>query len=133
MSVASPSGQIPTNAPGVKAEITVTPAAVAAVQQLIVEHGPLMFIESHGCCDNSAPMCFAEGDFLVGVNDAQIGQVAGCPYYVDARTLKFRTAGVIQLQMELDVEPGYSDGMSLGPPGSHFVLRPVLAAAPDQG
>jgi uncharacterized protein len=111
--------------------IGVTPAATAALEQLIAEHGPLMFIESHGCCDNSAPMCFPEGEFLVGSSDIKIAEVAGCPYYVDARTLGFRNAGVVQLRTQLDVEPGYSDGMSLGPPGSHFVIRPVTPAATD--
>jgi len=111
--------------------IGVTPAARAALEQLIAEHGPLMFIESHGCCDNSAPMCFPEGEFLVGSSDVQIADVAGCPYYVDARTLGFRNAGVVQIAMHLDIEPGYADGMSLGPPGSHFVIRPVAPTADD--
>jgi uncharacterized protein (DUF779 family) len=109
--------------------IGVTPAAGAALERLIAEHGPLMFIESHGCCDNSAPMCFPEGEFLVGSSDVKIAEVAGCPYYIDARTLGFRNAGVVQIPMQLDIEPGYSDGMSLGPPGSHFVVRPVTPTA----
>jgi uncharacterized protein (DUF779 family) len=111
--------------------IGVTAAARAALEQLIAEHGPLMFIESHGCCDNSAPMCFPEGEFLVGSSDVQIADVAGCPYYVDARTLGFRNAGIVQIAMHLDIEPGYADGMSLGPPGSHFVIRAVTPTADD--
>jgi uncharacterized protein (DUF779 family) len=111
--------------------IAVTAAATAALEQLTAEHGPLLFIESHGCCDNSAPMCFPEGEFLVGSSDVQIADVAGCPYYVDARTLGFRNTGIVQIAMHLDIEPGYADGMSLGPPGSHFVIRAVTPTADD--
>ena len=110
--------------------IAVTAAATVALEQLIAEHGPLMFIESHGCCDNNAPMCFPEGEFLVGSSDVKIAEVAGCPYYVDVRTLSFRNTGIVQVPMHLDIEPGYADGMSLGPPGSHFVLRPVPPTPP---
>jgi uncharacterized protein (DUF779 family) len=110
--------------------IGVTAAASAALEQLIAEHGPLMFIESHGCCDNNAPMCFPEGEFLVGSSDVKITEVAGCPYYVDARTLGYRNTAVVQLTMHLDIEPGYADGMSLGPPGSHFVVRPAPPTTP---
>ena len=41
-------------------------------------HGPLMFHQSGGCCDGSAPMCFAAGEFRVGAQDVLLGEIAGC-------------------------------------------------------
>ena len=51
-----------------------------------------------------------------------------------ARTIRlaFRTTGDVTVRMELDVEPGYADGMSLGPPGAHFVVRPS-SVTPREG
>lgn len=94
-----------------------------AVQRLRSQHGALLFIESHGCCDNRTPMCLPVADFTVGTSDVQVADVAGCPYYVDARTLVHSPPGGILTRYELDVEPGYADGMSLAPEGQHFVLR----------
>ena len=38
--------------------IAVTPKAEAVIDQLREKHGELMFHQSGGCCDGSAPMCF---------------------------------------------------------------------------
>ena len=103
--------------------IQVTPAAEAAVEDLRSRHGPLLFVESHGCCDNSAPMCLPVAEYPTGPGDVEIARVAGCPYYVDARTLRYRGRGPITVEYELDVEPGLAEGLSLAPPGGHFVLR----------
>ena len=38
------------------------------------EHGPLMFMQSAGCCDGSLPMCFEESELETGERDVQIGR-----------------------------------------------------------
>ncbi|MEO2185558.1 MAG: DUF779 domain-containing protein, partial [bacterium] len=38
--------------------ISVTEKAKAVIDQLREKHGELMFHQSGGCCDGSAPMCF---------------------------------------------------------------------------
>ena len=44
--------------------ISVTEKAKEVIEQLREQHGELIFHQSGGCCDGSAPMCFEKGDFL---------------------------------------------------------------------
>ena len=53
--------------------VDVTPAAAAMMRQLRGQHGPLMFHQSGGCCDGSSPMCYPDGDFIVGDRDILLG------------------------------------------------------------
>jgi hypothetical protein len=102
--------------PGVRA----TDAAAHAIRRLMTVHGRLMFVQSAGCCDGSAPMCFPDGDFLVGDGDIRIGEVEGCPVYVD----RDRLAAWPHHDLVIDAQPGYADGLSLeAGDGLHFVTR----------
>ena len=56
---------LPTDIPRVAA----TPAALELIETLKASHGPLMFHQSGGCCDGSAPMCFPAGEFKIGQRD----------------------------------------------------------------
>lgn len=97
-----------------------TPAAVEAVVRLVRTTGQVMFVQSAGCCDGSAPMCFLDGEFRVGTADVRVGEVAGCPYWVNRRLLDTWP----HAEIVLDVEPGYADGLSLeAGDGLHFVSR----------
>ncbi len=79
-----------------------------------------MFVQAGGCCDGSAPMCFELGEFLTGDQDHLVGEVGGCPVYVDQRQLEAWP----HTDLVLDVEPGYADGLSLAAgPDLHFVTR----------
>ena len=45
-----------------------------------------MFVQSAGCCDGSAPMCFPTASSS-GHGDVLVGRVEGVPFYVDLREL----------------------------------------------
>ena len=61
-------------APGDSASrVGFTAAAVQLLRELWREHGPLMFHQSGGCCDGSAPMCFPTGEFRTGDADVLLG------------------------------------------------------------
>ena len=62
--------------------LSVTEKAKAVIDQLKQLHGDLMFHQSGGCCDGSAPMCFAKGDFIVGSRDLCLGEIEGCKFYM---------------------------------------------------
>jgi uncharacterized protein (DUF779 family) len=64
--------------------VVATDAAIAEIRRLRAEYGPLMFFQSGGCCDGSSPMCFPDGEFLLGPNDLLLGEVDECPFYIDA-------------------------------------------------
>ncbi len=101
--------------------VAATPEALAAISQLLKQHKGVAFFQSGGCCDNSAPMCFEDGEMIIGKVDRLIGMVGGCPYYMDFRQYEvYKNNRII-----LDVEDGDADGFSLpaGTEGRHFVTR----------
>jgi uncharacterized protein (DUF779 family) len=54
--------------------VALTAEAVVLLRKLWTQHGPLMFHQSGGCCDGSAPMCYPEGDFLTAESDVLLGR-----------------------------------------------------------
>jgi uncharacterized protein (DUF779 family) len=62
--------------------VTATPAALELIDEIVADHGPVMFHQSGGCCDGSSPMCYAQGDFLIGDYDVQMGEIGGAPFYI---------------------------------------------------
>ena len=75
---------------GTVGRVTATRAARRAITALHAVHGgPVMFVQSAGCCDGSAPMCFPHGEFALGDGDMLVLGVfrpAGSPaeaYYPD--------------------------------------------------
>jgi uncharacterized protein (DUF779 family) len=69
--------------------VAVTEKAKKIIDQLRAEHGELMFHQSGGCCDGSAPMCFAVGDFMIGSRDVMLGKIHGCEFYMAADQFEF--------------------------------------------
>lgn len=103
------------------ARILSTPAADALIADLTARHGPLMFHQSGGCCDGSAPMCFPRGEFKVGAQDVLLGHVAGdVPVWIGAAQFEYWR----HTQVTIDVVPGRGAGMSLeSPEGKRFIVR----------
>ncbi len=100
--------------------VIATEAARQAVNRLRAARGPLMFVQSAGCCGGSVPMCFPAGEYLTGPGDLLLGSIAGCPFYMDARQYEAWHPG----QLVLDVEPGRPEGFSLAAGADlHFVTR----------
>lgn len=101
--------------------VLATPAAEALIARLTERHGPLMFHQSGGCCDGSAPMCFPRGEFRVGGQDVLLGHVAGgVPVWIGAAQFEYWR----HTQITLDVVPGRGAGMSLeSPEGYRFIIR----------
>jgi hypothetical protein len=100
--------------------VLITDAAAAMVDNLKGQHGPLMFHQSGGCCDGSAPMCFPDGEFKVGGQDVLIGEIAGCPFYIGAAQFEYWR----HTQLIIDVVPGRGAGFSVeAPEGVRFLTR----------
>jgi uncharacterized protein (DUF779 family) len=110
--------------------LAATEAALALIERLRAEHGPLVFFQSGGCCEGSSPMCLHEGELLVAPSDLLLGEVGGTPFYIDAEQYERWNRPVLLV----DVAPGPADSLSLeGSAGVHFVVRsdscPVPASA----
>nr|WP_246543795.1 DUF779 domain-containing protein [Novosphingobium profundi] len=84
-------------------------------------HGDLMFHQSGGCCDGSAPMCFVAGEFRVGGQDVLLGTLTGnTPVWIGAAQFEYWR----HTQVTIDVVPGRGSGMSLeAPEGVRFFIR----------
>jgi uncharacterized protein len=103
--------------------VTATPAALALIEQLAREHGSLLFHQSGGCCDGSAPMCFPAGEFLVGNADVQLGEIGGVPFYMTASQFEYWQ----HTQLIIDAVPGNGGMFSLErPTGLRFLTRSRL-------
>ena len=64
-------------------KVSATSSALQLIQELKKDHGnDLLFHQSGGCCDGSAPMCYPSKEFLVGDQDVLLGEIGG---YVFAR------------------------------------------------
>ncbi len=108
--------------------LVATEAAQQAIISLRAVHGPLMFVQSAGCCGGSAPMCFQAGEFITAPCDVLVGDVTGCPFYMDER----QYAAWHTDQLILDIDPGMAEGFSLPADGGwHFVTRSVLCIRDD--
>jgi len=110
--------------------ISVTPAAGQAITRLLADRGaPVMFVQSGGCCAGSTPMCFPAGEFLVGDNDVLLGEIEGCPFYIDAGLDR----AWHQDRFILDVATGPAEGFSL-PAGDnlHFIILSPVCETPHR-
>ena len=110
--------------------ISVTPAASQAITGLLADRGaPVMFVQSGGCCAGSTPMCFPAGEFLVGDNDVLLGEIEGCPFYIDAGLDR----AWHQDRFILDVATGPAEGFSL-PAGDnlHFIILSPVCETPHR-
>lgn len=103
--------------------VTATPEALALIEQLAGEHGPLLFHQSGGCCDGSAPMCFSVGEFMVGASDVRLGDIGGMPFYMSAAQFEYWQ----HTQLVIDAVPGNGGMFSLErPTGLRFLTRSRL-------
>ena len=107
------------------ARVAVTDPAAALVRELTAQHGPLMFHQSGGCCDGSAPMCYPVGMFLTGPGDVLLGAL---DVGLDDPVEVFMSASQFEYwkftHLTIDVVPGRGAGFSVeGPTGMRFLIR----------
>ncbi len=109
--------------------VRVTDAAKAVIDELRATHGELMFHQSGGCCDGSAPMCYAQGDLLIGDADVYLGDIHGCPFYM----ARFQFEYWKHTQLTVDVTKGRGASFSLEiPMGLRFLIHSRLFTPEEQ-
>ena len=100
--------------------ITTTEAANKLIDDLKEIHGELMFHQSGGCCDGSAPMCYTKGEFYLGNADVEIGTVRNTPFYMSAEQFEYWE----HTHITLDAIKGTGGQFSLErPTGLRFIIR----------
>jgi len=109
--------------------VQITAEASAVLRRLVAEHGPLLFHQSGGCCDGSAPMCYPAAEFRVGARDVLLGEVDGVPVYIGGRQYEAWR----HTQLVIDVVPGRGSGFSLEAPlGVRFLTRSRVFAPEER-
>ncbi|RCW40981.1 hypothetical protein DFQ14_10958 [Halopolyspora algeriensis] len=109
--------------------VAVTGQAAELIRRLAEQHGPLMFHQSGGCCDGSAPMCYPAGEFRTGASDVHLGDlhVGGIaepvPVWMSGPQFEYWS----HTHLTIDVVPGRGSGFSLeAPEGVRFLIRSRL-------
>jgi uncharacterized protein (DUF779 family) len=108
--------------------VDLTSEAADLLRRLRDRHGPLMFHQSGGCCDGSSPMCYPDGDFIVGDADVKLGELAvdgieNVPVYMSREQFGYWS----HTHLTIDVVNGRGAGFSLeAPTGQRFLIRSRL-------
>ena len=113
--------------------VDVTGEAAALIRRLTGDHGPLMFHQSGGCCDGSAPMCYLDGEFLIGDADVHLGDLdvgldRAVPVWISRAQFEYWR----YTHLTIDVVPGRGGGFSLeAPEGVRFIIRSRMLTADE--
>lgn len=100
--------------------VEATESTIALVEKLTTIHGPLLFHQSGGCCDGSAPMCYPRNEFRIGQYDVYLGEIAGCPFYISGPQFEYWQ----HTYLTIDVVKGRGSGFSVeSPEGVRFLTR----------
>ncbi len=98
--------------------LAVTDKAKEVINTLRAKFGELIFHQSGGCCDGSAPMCFEKGDFLIGARDLCLGEIHGCKFYMASDQFEYYK----NMHITIDVSKGRGSSFSLEiPMGLRFM------------
>ncbi|MFJ6087005.1 DUF779 domain-containing protein [Streptomyces sp. NPDC092369] len=112
--------------------VELTPAAADLLRTLHGTHGPLMFHQSGGCCDGSAPMCYPEGEFRTGGSDVLLAEleVEGVAEPVTFWMSRSQYEVWSHTRLIIDVVAGRGSGFSLeAPEGLRFLTRSRVVGA----
>ncbi|WLW56793.1 DUF779 domain-containing protein [Streptomyces sp. YU58] len=123
----------PTHAPVDEVpRVELTPAAAELLRRLRETHGPLMFHQSGGCCDGSAPMCYPAGEFRTGGSDVLLAEleVVGVEEPVTFWMSRSQYEVWSHTRLIVDVVEGRGSGFSLeAPEGVRFLTRSRVVGA----
>ncbi len=89
--------------------ISATSAAIALIQQLSAQYGPLIFLQSGGCCEGSGPLCMPANEFKPSPSDVILGKIADAVFYISDSQFSFSE----NTHTILDAVPGSGGSFSL--------------------
>lgn len=110
-------------------KVSATPAALTLLQAIVADHGPVLFHQSGGCCDGSSPMCYVQGDLLIGAQDVRLGQIGGMPFYISTRQYELWR----HTDLVIDAVPGRGGMFSLDNGREMRFLTRSTVCAPRRG
>ncbi|MCF6168740.1 DUF779 domain-containing protein [Lutibacter sp.] len=100
--------------------VAITDEAIKIVEELKAKYGELIFHQSGGCCDGSAPMLFEKEDMYLDDSDILLGQLAGVNYYMNQDQFEYWK----HTHLTVDVTEGRGSSFSLEIPlGVRFIIH----------
>ncbi|MDA0176388.1 MULTISPECIES: DUF779 domain-containing protein [Mesoflavibacter] len=100
--------------------IDITEKAAEVVKQLQQKHGELIFHQSGGCCDGSAPMIFEKEDMYLDESDIQLGTIVDVPFYMNKDQFEYWK----HTHLTVDITEGRGASFSLEIPlGLRFIIH----------
>lgn len=109
--------------PGPYARVSATEAALTVIETLLRKHGPILFYQSGGCCEGSAPICVPINEMRLGSSDVKLGELGGIGFWMSEAQYEWWQ----HLHVILDAVPGRGQPFSLdGTEDVSFLSRPRL-------
>ena len=100
--------------------VSITEEAKKVVEKLKAEHGELIFHQSGGCCDGSAPMIFEKEDMYLDESDVLLGELVGVNYYMNEEQFEYWK----HTHLTVDITEGRGSSFSLEIPlGLRFIIH----------
>ncbi len=97
------------NDPDSTKRISATPSALALIDRLTAEHGPIAFLQSGGCCEGSGPICMPINEFNPSASDVILGGWKDATFYMGDSHFTFAE----NMHTILDATPNSSGSFSL--------------------
>jgi uncharacterized protein len=103
--------------------VAITKEAAKIVKLLKAEYGDLIFHQSGGCCDGSAPMLFEKGELYLDESDILLGELEGVNFYMNKDQFDYWK----HTHLTVDITKGRGASFSLEIPlGLRFIIRSRL-------
>ncbi|RXJ76933.1 UDP-glucose 4-epimerase [Arcobacter sp. F155] len=98
--------------------VEATQEAKEVIEMLKKEYGELVFNQSGGCCDGTAPMCYEKSDFYVPSRNVKLGEICGCEFFIDSEQFEYfrhsqiivdvkKEQGAFGNSFSLEIDHGY--------------------------
>ena len=89
--------------------VSATPSALALIDKLTAQFGPIIFLQSGGCCEGSGPLCMPVNEFRASAQDVVLGKLNDALFYMSDSHFTFAE----NMHTILDALPGSSGSFSL--------------------
>ena len=93
--------------------LDVTEAAALVIEKLKEENTDLVFNQSGGCCDGTAPMCYAKSDFHVPSRNVKLGEICGIEFFIDKDQFEYFKHSHITIDVRKETAFGNSFSLEI--------------------
>ena len=97
--------------------------ALVVLEKIQEQHSALIFHQSGGCCDGTAPMLLEKDEFYINDTDVFLGNIGNIPYYMSQDQFEYWK----HTEITVDLVKGRGASFSLEIPlGVRFIIRSKL-------